>query len=78
MALYLDLAVGDSLKIGPDTTIKMEAKSGQRARVRIDSKADVRHLKAGEAEPTLKRGPEPPTPAEKAVPMLQRPKLAYG
>jgi hypothetical protein len=69
MALYLDLAPGDSLRIGHDTVLKMEAKSGQRARVRIESKHDVRHLKAGEVEPTLKRHDLP-------MPMLTRPKLA--
>lgn len=79
MALYLDLAVGDSLRIGPDTVIKMEAKSGQRARVRIESKHDVRHLKAGESEPALKRSAEAPAHATNNVtPMLSRPKRAIA
>ena len=72
MALYLELEPGDSLKIG-GSTVKMESKTGKRARFRIDSRDDVRHVKAGDTTPDapdLTRAPK-----RAATPVLYRPAL---
>ena len=50
MALIQELAPGDTLVIG-NTRIRLERKSGQRARLRIDSDQDVEHVKAGGEQP---------------------------
>lgn len=41
MALYLDLGPNDVLRVGEDTFITIEKKSGQRARLRITGTGDV-------------------------------------
>lgn len=61
MALFLDLELGDALRIGDDTVVRLEAKSGKRARLRIESPADVKHLRGGEE---AKAGLTRPAPAE--------------
>lgn len=50
MALFLDLDNGDAVRIGEGTVVRLEAKSGKRARLRIESSEDVEHVKG--AEPT--------------------------
>lgn len=40
MALFLDVDTEDTLHVG-DTVIKLEAKSGRRARLRIEGPAEV-------------------------------------
>jgi hypothetical protein len=47
MSLHLDLAPGDTLLIGDGTRIRLEKKTGQRARLVIDSPDDVSRVKAG-------------------------------
>ncbi len=41
MALYLDLGPNNILRVGEDTYITLEKKSGQRARLRITGTGDV-------------------------------------
>lgn len=53
MAVMLELAPGDTLVVGNGTRIRMVAKSGQRARLAIDSREDVERVKAGEAVPPM-------------------------
>lgn len=77
MALHLDVEPGDTIRIGAHTTVRMERKSGQRARLRIESTEDIDQFKAGEPVPpmqakTLQRAPVPPTPQAPAMPVLRR------
>ncbi len=51
MSVFLELAHGDTLMIG-STRIVMERKSGQRARLKIDSTEDIERIKAGQPVPT--------------------------
>lgn len=77
MAVFQELAPGDVLMIGPDTRIRMERKSGSRARLRIDSTQDIERVPAGQPTPKLQTvapqgaAASPPTP--KAGPFLRRP-----
>jgi hypothetical protein len=76
MALHLDVEAGDTIRIGPHTTVRMERKSGQRARLRIDSSEDIAQFKAGEPVPELTRQPQPrPDTRQARQPklVLQRP-----
>lgn len=74
MAVYLDLAAGDTLLIGSTTRIRLERKSGGRARLRIESSQDVDHVKAGEPLPAEGKTASAPAPGPtKARPFLQRP-----
>ena len=68
MALRLDLSPGDVIRIGTGTVLRVEAKSGNRTRVSIDS--EYRVVK----EP---RGSEPPVPApagQPPKPVVTRPR----
>ncbi len=59
MALFLDVEPGDVVRIGADTVVQVERKSGQRTRIRIDSEYKVQFNRAGKAErPTA--APETP------------------
>lgn len=74
MAVYQELAPGDTLLIGSGTRIRLERKSGGRARLRIESDQDVDRVKAGEPLPT----PAKPAAGQastdtKARPFLRRP-----
>lgn len=78
MAFFLDLAVGDTLLIG-DSQLKLEKKSGQRARLAINSTKDVERIKAGEPVPDLPAdqkapdtAPERPPPRTRQAPFLRR------
>lgn len=55
MAVFQELAPGDTLLVGGHTRIRLEHKSGSRARLRIESDQDIDRVKAGE--------PLPPTTA---------------
>lgn len=78
MAVILELAPGDTLVVGPATRIRMVHKSGQRARLAIDSDMDVERIKAGDplppvAEQAPTRSPAPTAPTNTAPqPFLQR------
>lgn len=67
MPLYRDVQPGDELRIG-DTVISIEAKTGQRTRLRIDSAHEVQHRKAGarlsQAQAQTKLQPAAPAEAE--------------
>lgn len=66
MALYLDLDIGDSVRIGADTVVQVERKSGSRVKLRIQSEYKVR----------LERSDKPERPdASKITRTLERPKL---
>ncbi|HET6631511.1 MAG TPA: hypothetical protein VFG73_02230 [Rhodanobacteraceae bacterium] len=47
MALMLELEPGDAVRIGTGTTVRLESKTGARARLRIDSDQNIATLKAG-------------------------------
>jgi hypothetical protein len=75
MAVMLDLAPGDTLVVGTGTRIRMVQKSGQRARLAIDSHEDVERIKAGEDVPPLTSkttAPATPTAATPVTPFLRR------
>lgn len=78
MAVILELAPGDTLVVGPATRIRMVHKSGQRARLAIDSDMEVERIKAGEPLPPVAAPPparsQAPATALNAVPQpfLQR------
>jgi hypothetical protein len=64
MALFLDLDTGDAVRVGDHTVVRLEAKSGKRARLRIESTADVEHVKGAEpTTPGLQRTAPPPQAA---------------
>jgi hypothetical protein len=46
MAKLIDIRPGEVIRIGADTLVTMEHKSGQRARLRIETNESVSHLKA--------------------------------
>lgn len=74
MAVYMDLAQGDTLVIG-GSRVRIERKSGQRVRLMIDSQEDIERIKAGDDVPAMKQpatAPAPPAPASNK-PFLQRP-----
>lgn len=75
MALHLDVEPGDTIRIGDHTTVRMERKSGQRARLRIESSEDINQFKAGEPLPdaTLQRNTTISPPSKPATPVLRRP-----
>lgn len=66
MALYLDLKPGDAVRIGGNTVLRVERKTGQATRVRIDTEYKV----------TMDRGDVPRPDPNKATPLqLDRPKV---
>lgn len=65
MALFLDAEPGDEIRIG-QSVVRIERKSGQKARLRIESTEDVHHTKPGDepeqpAAPAFTRAPRPPS-----------------
>jgi len=56
MPLFLDVEPGDAVRIGADTVVRVERKSGQRTRLRIDSEYKI-ELDRAAAEPAR---PDPP------------------
>lgn len=75
MAVYMELAQGDTLLLG-DSRIRLERKSGQRARLMIDSTLDIDRIKAGDPVPEVKpSAPVKPTAAHpnNPLPFLKRP-----
>lgn len=66
MAVYMDLQQGDTLLVG-NSRIRLERKSGQRARLMIDSTEDIERVKAGEPVPATRKA------APAAAPFLKRP-----
>ena len=71
MAVYQELAQGDTLIVG-SSRIRLERKSGQRARLMIDSDQDIEVVKAGEAMPDAATHPQE-TPDSSPAPFLKRP-----
>lgn len=82
MAMFQDLRPGDSIRVGA-TTITVQAKSGARSRLRIDSPEDVQVIRAEDAGADVAtpapRAPEV-TPTAKAPqpPSLAVPALKFG
>lgn len=68
MAVYQELTQGDTLIVG-SSRIRLERKSGQRARLMIDSDEDIEVVKAGDSMPDAPADASPPAPA----PFLKRP-----
>lgn len=77
MAVYIELAQGDTLVIG-NSRIRLERKSGQRARLAIDSAEDVERVKAGDDVPSMKppTSAAPTAPKSMSQPFLRRPEPA--
>jgi len=76
MAVILELAAGDTLVVGTGTRIRMVSKSGQRARLSIESHEDVERIKAGDPVPpvtvTQAKPMAPPAQPAAAQPFLRR------
>jgi len=78
MSLHLELALGDTLLVGDGTRIRLERKTGQRARLVIDSDVNVRRVKAGEPLPAASTGltrqqrAQPDEPRPEPRPFLTR------
>ena len=74
MSVYMELSQGDTLVIG-NSRIRLERKSGQRARLMIDSTDDIDRIKAGDAVPDTKASPaaSPARAASTVTPFLKRP-----
>jgi hypothetical protein len=73
MAVFQELAPGDTLLIGSNTRIRLEHKSGGRARLRIESDQDIERVKAGERLATPAKAPATPAPTDLPRPFLKRP-----
>ena len=69
---FYELRPGQTLRIG-DSFVTLEQKTGQRARLRVESDAPT----ALASTPAIQR-PEPPRATPPAVPPLQRPPLPAG
>lgn len=72
MALFLDIEPGDTVRIG-QSSIVLEAKSGRRARLRIDSTEDVTHSKGGSESTLARSAPTEPAPDTGRKPIFTRP-----
>ena len=73
MAVFIELAPGDTLVIGR-SRVRMERKTGQRARLAIESPEDVERIKAGETIPAIHASlAVPAQPATPQRPVLRRP-----
>jgi hypothetical protein len=73
MAVFQELTPGDTLLIGGTTRIRLEHKSGGRARLRIESDQDIERVKAGDPVPATTTAQAPPAPPDKLRPFLKRP-----
>lgn len=74
MSVYMELSQGDTLVIG-NSRIRLERKSGQRARLMIDSTEDIDRIKSGDAIPATPviAPPAVTRPAASPAPFLKRP-----
>lgn len=71
-SVFFDVDVGESLRIGSDTVIKVVQKSGRRARLEIQTEYRVSHDRRPEpATPARPTGREPP-PMKSAPPPMPR------
>jgi hypothetical protein len=78
MAMFQDLRPGDAIRIG-DSTITVQAKSGSRARLRIDSAQDVQVIRAEDAGGDVSNTPRAPAKTSAPVaPSLAVPALKFG
>lgn len=82
MAMFQDLRPGDSVRIGT-TVITVQAKTGGRARLRIDSQDDVQVIRAEDAgsdvaTPAGAPGLGPAAPAPRSPPLPAVPALKFG
>lgn len=57
MALFLDAGPGDVIRIGEDTYVSVEKKSGKSARLRIVGTKDVELMRARRAQQPAPRNP---------------------
>lgn len=73
MAVFMELAPGDTLIVGR-SRIRLERKSGGRARLAIDSHEDVERIKAGDAvPPAAPKAAAPVAAPAQPMPVLRRP-----
>jgi hypothetical protein len=57
MALFLDVGPDDALRIGPDTFLTVERKSGSRSRLRIVSTSEVELMRGARLHPPYAPAP---------------------
>ena len=74
MALLLDVEIGDAVRIGDGTVVRLEAKSGKRARLRIESRDDVNHVRGGDTAGAGLQRPTRETPAPESAENATAPK----
>lgn len=82
MAMFQDLRPGDSVRIG-STVITVQAKTGGRARLRIDSQEDVQVIRAEDADsdvakPVSAPGIRPAAPSNSSTTLPAVPALKFG
>ena len=73
MAVFVELAPGETLLIGNGTQIRLERKAGGRARLRIESDQDIDRVKAGEPIPATPTAVHATTNPNQPQPFLKRP-----
>jgi hypothetical protein len=73
MALYVELGPGDELKIGGNTVVGVEKKSGGRTRLRVESEYRVNVVRKADTD-TRPTRPAPNTSESSAPPNLARPR----
>lgn len=71
MALHVELAPGDELKIGGNTVVRVEKKSGGRTRLAVESEYRVSVVRHDESDA---RTPRPNPTAESPLGALTRPR----
>lgn len=60
MALFIDVGPDDVLRIGENSYISVERKSGSRARLKIIGKSEVELLRKAKLHAVEHRAPNPP------------------
>lgn len=60
MALFMDVGPDDVLRIGPDTFVTVERKSGSRSRLRILGNSEVELMRNARLQPVAPPAQAPP------------------
>lgn len=73
MAVFMELAPGDTLRIGK-SIVRLEYKTGARARLSVDSAEHIERIKAhGPRAPQTDAPAKPAVPSTEPMPFLKRP-----
>lgn len=75
MAVFMELAPGDVLRIG-QSIVRLEYKTGARARLSVDSTEHIERIKAHDQRTPAPDAPAKPSPTTEPVPFLKRPPSA--